>query len=159
MYGTRTPLVDSPPLKRYGLPELVFAASPAVATDFVQAIPGHDFARLVSVFVRLVTDGNAANREVVIEYRTAEALRYDVMGSAVTQAATLTIDYLFSGFREVVTSLVDATQLIPLHPTILPPTHDFRIHIVNAQVGDQLSRIRFLWERFYTTDQPPTDEP
>ena len=35
---------------------------------------------------------------------------------------------------------------------ILRPTQDFRVHIVNASATDQLSAIRFQWERFLTDD-------
>ncbi len=155
----RAPVIDSPPLFRYGLPELVFGASPAAATDFVQAVEGRYFTRLLSVFARLVTDANVANRELVLEYRDPQGLRWMLTGSAVTQAASLTIDYVFDVFRDVVTSLSDSTQLIPAAPHLLSGGMDFRLHIVNVQAADQLSRIRFTWERFYSTGQPPTDYP
>jgi hypothetical protein len=142
------PLIDSPPLERYGIPERVLGASPAVATGFTQAIDGAFYARLVSVFCRIVADGNAANREVVLEYQDAAGNRYAVMGSAVAITAGQTRDVLFSAFQPAVVTVVDSTQLIPLQPLLLGPTDQFKITVVNVQVGDQLSRIRFVWERF-----------
>lgn len=158
-HGARPPLLDSPALYRYGLPELVFGASPAAGADFVQAVEGRYFARLVSVFVRLVTSAAVANREVVVEYRDPQAQRWMLSGSAIVQAASLTVDYVFDAFRDVVTQPSDATQLIPLSPHLLSGSMDFRVHVVNIDAADQLSRVRFTWERFYSTDQPPTDYP
>lgn len=154
MHALQTPDLDSPPLVRYGLPEYVIGASPAAATDFTQAVDGNFYARLVSVHARLVTDANAANRTVCVEYRDGAGNRYALSGTATTQAATLTVDWLFNAFQPQTVAAVDTSNLVPLVPMLLLPTHDFRIHVVNVQAGDQLSRIRFVWERFYTTSQP-----
>jgi len=152
--GLYAPLLDSPPLVRYGLPEYVQGTSPAVASHFVQAVEGRYHVRLVSLFCRLVADVTAANREVVLEYRDAEANRYALHGSAVAQTASQTRDYAFNTFQPVVTTVVDTSHLIPLSPLLLPPTFDFRVFVVNVAAGDQLSRIRFVWERFYTSEAP-----
>ena len=155
----RAPFLDSPPLQRYGLPERNVAASPAVATDFTQTVDGAFYVRLVGVFVRLVTDANAANRQVVVEYRDVANNRYDVSGPNATQAATLTVDYCFSAYAPEEKTAVDGTTLVPLHPLLLLPTDNFRIHVTNVQVGDQLSRIRFTWERFYSDVALPGRSP
>lgn len=153
------PLLAAPPLVRYGLPEFTRPDSPAVATAFSASVDGHDYLRLISVFCRLVTDANAANREVVLEYQDAAANRYAVHGSAVTQAASLTRDYYFGALVPSVVTLVDGSHVIPLSPHLLPPTHKWLISVVNVQAGDQLSRVRVVQERFYTTNQPPTEFP
>lgn len=159
MHEPAIPTLDSPPLYRYGLPTFERPDSPAVASHYTQAVDGAFYLRLVSVFCRLVTDANVANREVVLEYRDAAANRYAVHGSAVVQTAGLTRDYYFGAFQPQVVTVVDGTHLVPLSPTLLPPTHDFRIFVVNVAAGDQLSRIRVVAERFYTTQQPPTEFP
>ena len=153
------PLLDSPELQRYGVPQLVFGASPAVATDFSQAVLGANYARLISVFARLVTDANVANRQVVLEYDDAGGNRYALMGSAVVQAASLTIDYCFSAYQPAVVQLVDTSQLIPLQQQLLRPSDVWKLHIVNVQAGDQLSRIRFVWELFYSNVPAPGADP
>lgn len=154
MRALREPDLDSPPLVRYGLPEYVLGASPAAGADFTQAVDGNFFARLISVHARLVTDANAANRTVCVEYRDGNGNRYMLSGTATTQAATLTADWIFSAFQPATVAAVDTSNLVPLVPMLLLPTHDFRVHVVNVQAGDQLSRIRFVWERFYTTGTP-----
>ncbi len=145
-----TPLLDAPPLERYGLPEYVQAASPAAGAEFTQAIEGRYHTRLISLFVRLVTDANVANRTLRLEYRDAAGNVVDVMGNPVTYPAGSTEDYSFSAFQPRGEWEVSATNLVPLHPLLLPPTFDFHIEVTNIQLGDQLSRIRFVWERFYS---------
>jgi hypothetical protein len=156
MTRRHTPFPDSPALVRYGLPSLERGASPAAAADFVQAVEGNYFVRLLSLHVRFVTDANVADRELCLEFRDEGDNRYDLSGAPVEQTASTTTDYIFSVFQGQAEWPVDSSVLVPLHERILPPTHDFRVHIVNAQAGDQLSRIRFVWERFYTHDEPVT---
>jgi len=153
MHALRTPLIDAPPLVRYGLPEYVQAASPAAGAEFTQAIESRYHTRLISLFVRLVTDANVANRTLRLEYRDAEGNVFDVCGNPVTYPANSTEDYSFSVFQPRGEWEVAATNLVPLHPILLPPTFDFHIEVNNIQVGDQLSRIRFYWERFYSDVQ------
>lgn len=155
MHALRAPLLDSPPLGRYGYPEVKAGPQPAAGAHFTQPITGEFLTRLVSVFVRLVTSAAVANREVVVEYRTTEGSRYALAGSAVVQAASLTVDYFFSAYQPEVRQPVDTSQLVPLSPILLRPTDDFRIFVVNVQAADQLSRIRFVWERFYSRGEPP----
>lgn len=154
MHALRTPELDAPPLVRYGLPEYVRAASPAAGASFVQELGGSFYVRLVSLFVRLVTDATVANRTLRLEYRDEGDNIYCVQGNPVTYPAASTEDYSFSVFQPRGEWEVAATNLVPLHPILLPPTHDFAVTVTNVQAGDQLSRIRFVWERFYTTSQP-----
>lgn len=149
------PLLDAPPLIRYGeVPSLEYGAQPAVATAFIQAIEGRYYTRLVTVFCRLVTDANVADRQVFIDYRDAADARYAIAGAPVTQAASTTTDYAFQAFVGQSDWPVDDTVLVTLPPVILLPTHDFRIGIDNVQAADQLSQVRFVWERFWTGAPP-----
>lgn len=149
------PLLDAPPLRRYGGPVYVRAASPAPGAAFVQAADRGFYLRLVTLFVRLVTDANVADRTLRLEYRDAEANVYDVAGNPVTYPASSTEDYSFSAYQSRGEWEVAATNLVPLHPILLPPTHDFRIAVNGIQATDQLSRIAFVVERFYPADQAP----
>ncbi len=150
----RTPLLDSPPLVRIGLPEYVQRPSPAAAAAFQENIPGDYFARFLTVFFRLVTDATVANRTAAIEYRDHEDNRMVLAGAPVTQSASSTNDYAFTAWLGQPDWSVISTILVPIPPLLLLPTFDMRIVIDGVQAGDQLSRIRFMWERFYTTDQP-----
>lgn len=151
MSAFAAPLLDAPPLERYGLPEYVQGASPAAGADFVQALGGNYHVRLVSLFCRLVTSAVVAAREVVVEYRDAEDNRFALFGAPVTVSALDTVDYAFSVFQPRAEWSVDDSIIVPLGPVLLPPTYDFRVHVVNMDATDQLSRVRFVWERFYTS--------
>lgn len=149
----RTPFLDSPPLVRYGsVPEYVKGSSPAAGAAFSQAVPGQYYQRLVSVFARLVTDANVADRTVYLEYLDPEGNRILIAGAPVAQAASTTTDYAFQAFVGQSDWPVDATVLVTLPPLLLLPTFSWRIGAANIQTGDQLSRIRFVQERFYTGD-------
>ena len=155
MSHARAPELDAPPLLRYGLPALIRGTTPAAGADYVAEVDGRYFWRLVSMFARLVTSSDVAAREVVVEYRDQENNRYALAGAPVTVAASTTIDYAFNAFAPEAVWPVDSTIVVPLPPMILNPTDDFRLHIVNASATDQLSRIRFRVEQFYSDSPVP----
>lgn len=148
------PALDAPALVRRGLPELVYGDTPAANTDFVQVNEGRYYTRLISVFVRLVAAAPVASREVVVSFEDAGGNRLAVSGINTTVTANNTADYSFCVFHPEAVATVDSTALVPLASLMLRPTDQFKIHLVNGQAGDQLSRVRFTWERFWTTDQP-----
>jgi hypothetical protein len=154
------PTVDAPAAVRLGIPEYVLGDSPAAGANFVQTIEGSFYQRLVSVHVRLVTDGNVAARNVAVEYRDAAGNRFALSSGPVTQSASSTNDWTFDVFQSQAEWPVATTYIIsPLKPLLLLPTMDWRIVVDNIQATDQLSRIRFIRERFYTTSQPTTRPP
>ena len=107
---------------------------------------------LTSVFCLLTPDANVANREVVLEYRTNEALRFMVMGAPVVVTASDTVSYAFMRGLGQPDWPCDDSILVPLIPYPLIGSESFRLHIVNAQVADTLTLIRYTWERFYSDD-------
>lgn len=143
------PLLDAPPLRRYGRPSLEHGASPAAATAFVQAVTGEFLVRLLTLYCRLTPDANAGNREVTLEYRNANDERFYLAGAPVTVPASDVTDFMFSAYLGQPDWEVDSTVLVPFAPLILEPTFDFRVNVVGAQAGDTLTRVRFVWERFY----------
>jgi hypothetical protein len=151
----RAPSLDAPPLLRYGFPALIRGVSPAAGADYISEIDGRYFWRIVSVFCRLVASSDVAEREVVLEYRDQENNRYALAGAPVTVAASTTIDYAFNAFTPEAVWPVDSSIVVPLPPMILNPTDDFRLHIVNAQAADQLSRIRYRVEQFFSDSPIP----
>jgi hypothetical protein len=143
------PVLDSPGLARFGYPELVKGSSPVAGAHFVQSVDSGLAARLLSVHVRLVTSATVADRQVVVEYRDEADNRFMLCGPNATQAASLTGDYIFSVFQPLVVATVDSSILVPLAPILLYPAFDFRIYVAAIDTTDQLSRVRFVWERFY----------
>ena len=158
MHALKTPELDAPPLARYGLPAYERRDNPAAGAEFTEELGGNYFVRLVCFFCRIVTDATVANRTVRLEYRDHADRVYHVNGNPVTYPASSTEDFAFSAFHPRGEWEVSATNLVPLAPLLLPPTHDFHIEVTNIQVGDQLSALSFVWERFYTS-APPADLP
>jgi len=148
------PLLDSPPLRRYGHPEYVRGDAPAAGAEFTREIEGRYLVRLLSLFVRLVTDATVASRTLRLEFRDDADRVYDICGNPVTYPASSTEDYSFSVWQPRGEWEVSAANLVPLHPLLLPPTHDFHIEVTNIQATDQLSLISWWWERFYSGDDP-----
>lgn len=148
------PDLDAPPLRRQSPPTVYRGADPGANTNFTQAIDDGLWWRLVSLFVRLTPDANAASREVTIEYRNEADDVYARFGAAVTVPASDTTDFYFDCFRTTDEWEVNSTVLVQLSPIILPQGHKFGIVLVNKQAGDTLTRIRYIAEKFY----PPTAE-
>lgn len=142
------PLVDSPPLRRHGPPTLEFGDAPAANTDFVRSIDQGYWVRFLSVFFRLVTSATVASREVVVEFRDVQDQRFALYGAPVTVSANSTEDYAFNVNQPRAEWPVDSSIVVPLGGDLLVPGEDMRIHLVNGQTGDQLSRIRYRWEAF-----------
>lgn len=148
MSGHAQPL-DNPVLVPYGIPEYVKATSPAAGAAFTEAIEGGFYDRLVTVFCRLVTAADVADRQVYLEYLDPEGNRYAIAGAPVTQSASSTNDYAFQAFLGQSDWPIDDTILITLPPILLLPTFSWRIVVDNIAATDALSRIRFVRERFY----------
>lgn len=145
------PILDSPALLRYGLPEFKTHTSPAAGADFSYQLPGDFYVRLLSVYCKFVADANAASREVVLQYTDAGDNVFDLAGINTTVTASNTAYYAFSAFQPEVVATVDSSALVPLHPVILAPTQKIILHVVNIQATDALTQVRTNWERFYTT--------
>ena len=152
MHALRTPELGAPPLVRYGNPEYVRRDNPAAGAEFTEALGGKFRVRLLTLFVRLVTDANAANRQLRLEYRDDADRVYYVSTPPVTFPASETHDYSFSAWQGQADWTGLLPVVLPLAPMLLPPTHDFHIEVNNIQVTDQLSLISFWWERFYAED-------
>lgn len=144
------PELDAPPLRRYGLPIYGSSTAPAAGAAFTEEMVGQWFTRFITISVRLVCDGNAANREVVAQYLDDAGNVYMQHGAATVVTASSTYDYYFSSFLDSTEFPVNTSILVPLTPILLPPTHSVKLAIVNVQAGDQLSRIRTWREQFYT---------
>lgn len=153
MRGLLAPEVDAPPLLRKAPPELVIPPTPAAGANFTQAVNDGTWWRLIAIACRLDTDANAANRTVRLEYRGTDAVPFLVCGNPVTYpAATVAEDFYFSAWQPEGAWEVGAANLVPLAPILIQPSQDFRLTVVNIQVGDTLTRIRYLVERFWPPD-------
>ena len=145
------PSAYGPNLRPHGFPYVVRPAAPGAGNEFTQVVSGEFWVVLLALFVRLNTDANAASRTLRLEYRDDADGVYDVMGNPVTYPANTTNeDYSFSIYQPRGEWEVSTTNLVPLHPLPLPPTHDFHIEVTNIQVGDTLTLIRYVVQEFYS---------
>lgn len=145
-------LVDAYRRSQFAFRETIKGVAPAAATDYAVTMDPRYVTVLTSVFCLLTTDGTAANREVVLEYRTNEALRFMVMGAPVVVTATDTVSYSFERGLGQPDWSVDDSILVPLIPYPLCGSESFRLHIVNVQAADTLTLIRYTWERFFSDE-------
>lgn len=159
MAAPAIPTLDAPALVRYGLPELVYATSPATDTDFSATVEGAHFVRLLSVYVTLTTDANAADRYLSVVYTDAADAAYAVSGPPVAVTANSAQPFHFSPFHPEALWPVGGTVLSPLVPILLEPTHKWKIVMTSDQAGDTLTTIRYVQERFYTTHTPSVEIP
>lgn len=152
------PELGAPPLRRFAPPTLASGASPAAGAEFTQEINDGLWWRLLTLFVRLTTDANPANRALRVEFRDEAANLLHVNGNAVTYPATSTEDYSFSVWHPRGEWEIEPdTNLVPLAPLLLQPSWDFIINVDNIQATDTLTRIRFVVEKFYPPDSSEYD--
>jgi hypothetical protein len=152
------PELGAPPLRRYSPPALYVGANPGNATEFTQEINDGLWWRLLTFFVRLTTDGNAANRTLRIEYRDDAGNLLHVNGNAVTYPASSTEDFSFSVWHAIGEWEIEPdTNLVPLAPMLLQPSWDLNVNVDNMQATDTLTRIRFTVEKFYPPDSADYD--
>jgi hypothetical protein len=145
------PLLDAPPLERYGLvPVVEPAASPAAGASFVFDIEGRYYLRLLTLAFTVVTSADVADRYIALEYRNAANQRFAVFGAPVAQTAGTTTEYLFNAWQNQAEWPVSAGVIVQLGPILLPPGYDFAITATNMAATDAISAVRFMAERFFT---------
>lgn len=148
--GTVAPDLTVPGLRPFAPPFAVLGASPAAGAEFAQGIDSGHWWMLLSLFVRLTTDTNAANRTLRVEYRDEADNIWHVNGNPVTYPASSTEDFSFSVWHpQGEWEVAPTTNLVPLAPMLLQPAWDFHIEVDNIQVGDTLTRIRYVVQKFY----------
>ncbi len=144
------PVLGAPPLRRFSPPEVVRPATPAAGAGFTQKVDDGKWWRLLSVFVRLNTSADVADRTLRVEYRDADGNLLHVNGNPVTYpASTSNEDFSFSVWHPQGEWEVATTNLVPLAPMLLQPAWEFRIAVTNIAATDTLTLIRYQVERFY----------
>lgn len=131
-----------------GWPEVVRGAQPAAGTSFSLTIAGALAARLLSLSYRLVTDANAANRAVTIDYDDGNGGLFAREGAGVVQLAATTQDYAGQYRRAVAEWAANTLVFHPVPQGVLLQGQKLQINVSNIQAGDQLSRIMLRFDRF-----------
>lgn len=129
---------------------LIRGTPPAAGSSFAFPIPGEYVARPVSCTFTLVTDGNAANRYVTVEYGVRDGPSYCVNAAGLVVTATTMIRFAGSSQRGVAEWATGTDVLFPLEPAFLFPGASLQINVASIQAGDTLTGIIFLVDRFFT---------
>jgi hypothetical protein len=130
--------------------EVVPVANPAAGGGFTYTVGGNYWERLAALAFTLVTDGNAATRQVLVEFQDGSGTGIASTAGGGTQILSLTRKYSFTPNQSAASGLVGTSLLAPLPTLFLQPGFKVVVSIANVQAGDQLSAIRVYREAFDT---------
>jgi hypothetical protein len=133
--------------------EVVTVPSPAAGAGFTYTNTGSQWQLIDSIAFRIVTDGNAANRQVKLVYANAEGVALATLPTASVQTATLTWDYTWSTDFDTFNTVVALAVTSPLLNIFLQPGFQIVVSVGAVQAGDQISRIKLYTEQFVTGPQ------
>lgn len=130
--------------------EIVPGASPAAGANFSLKVPGQYSSRVLSAVFTLVTDANAGDRAVTLDFATPEGLVWSKNGIAVVVPASKTA--VFSGQidRSHGEQATGTAYFFPISDLFIDPGNLIQINVAGKQATDQLSSITFVLERFPT---------
>lgn len=123
------------PLERSGALRRLTGTDPAANTEISETVPTGARWRLLSMRVALVTDANAANREVAITFDDGTTVYFE-SAAAANQAASLTRQYTASIVGQRGAASTGTGILILLPDVQLLAGHRVRTVTTNRQVGD-----------------------
>lgn len=130
--------------------EVLPVANPAVAHGFTYKNDGLYWRIIDLISFQLVTDANAASRQVTLTIKDGGGVALATLPAASTQATGLTYQYTWSvdwnSFNTVIASAVTS----PLPYIFLQPDYTVVVTIGSVQAGDQVSNIRIYAEKFET---------
>lgn len=133
--------------------EVVPVAKPAVALGFTYTVSSLYWELIDSLSFRLVSDANAANRQVLVTVNDGSGVPLAAFPAASVQAASLTNDYYFLASLSNFNTTVSTVSTNPIYTGFLQPTFTVVVTVGAVQAGDQISRIRLNLERFVTGPQ------
>jgi hypothetical protein len=126
---------------------------PAAGGGFTYTNDGSYWEIIDLIAFRLVTGGNAANRQVLLTIKDGGGVALATLPAASVQTASLTWDYTwspeFSNFNTVVATAVTS----PLPLIFLQPQFSVVVTIGAVDAADQISNIRLYAERFVTGNE------
>jgi hypothetical protein len=131
-------------------PEIISPANPAVATGFTYTVGGNYWERVAALSFVLTSDGNAANRAVLLRVKDGSGATLIGIPTAAVQVATKVYTYSYWGQQVPATDAVGLVNAQPAPSIFLQPGFTIVVSIGAVQAGDQVSAIRLYMERFDT---------
>ncbi len=123
---------------------------PSAGAGFSLLIDGAYIWRLVSAVFTLTTSATVANRYVTLEYQGDDGTAYCVNAAGVVVTASSTQRFAFGLGRGNSEWATGTDILAPLSPVFLHGSDTLAIVVGNIDTTDQLSGIRFVFDRFPT---------
>lgn len=132
------------------LPSIPAVADPAVGGGLTIAATGGYWLRPISLAFRLVSDGNAGNRQVTLSLLDESSTLLNAVIANGTQAASLTRDYVFATNLTTAATVSNGIFLASLFSCFIRPGWSLVVSVGTVQVGDQISNVRWLCDQFIT---------
>jgi hypothetical protein len=133
--------------------EALSPASPAAGAGFTINISSRYWERFGSLAFRLVSNGNAANRQVVLTVADNDGISLAAFPAASVQVASKTYDYFFMPNLNSFNTLVGTVITSPAPSFFLQPGWSLVVAVGAMDAADQISNIRWYPERFVTGPQ------
>lgn len=133
-----------------GRQELVAGASPAAGASYRFRTPGEYIIRPLSVLCQLATSAAVGDRTLTLEYQDSDDVRYLVAGTQAALTALQTQSFCWHPLAGDVAWPVDDVAIAPLPQQMIYPSSSLVIKIGNVQVGDQISLVRIVVEKYET---------
>ena len=139
--------------RRTKVDEQLVIPAPAVSTDLDYQFNTADMqinTRLLlkNVYFEFDTDGNAANRYIIIEIQDHFALTIFRTSHATAVTANLLAYTNLSGRRYKDWDAVSQTLIMPLPDIYIYKNYHFIVDVVNDAVGDQISEVMVRFDRY-----------
>lgn len=106
--------------------------------------------RVKSCVFTLTTDSNAANRYVTLETAFGDGITNWVNAASVTVSANSTQRFVGSSDRTIAEWNTNTDVLFPIDKAFIRDGTTLKINVQNVQVGDTLTKIYFIFDRFET---------
>jgi hypothetical protein len=135
-----------------GYEHWVRGVNPAGGANFSLALSGFARHRLIACVFTLTADANAANRYVTVEYLLDDNTPFLLGAAAVTVSANSTQRFAGNMYRGEAEWAANTDVIFPLLPIWLDGGWTLKINVAAIQAGDTLTLIRFLFDRFPTSD-------
>lgn len=144
-FGLTQPISDG-----IGYQHELRASTPAAGASFTVTLDSRYVWRVKHFIFTLTTDANAANRYVTLQYLFGDGLAVWTNAAAVTVSANSTQRFVGSSDRTVAEWAANTDVLFPIDKALLHGGRALQINVGNIQVGDTLTKIYAIFDRFET---------
>lgn len=133
-----------------GFTDFLDPVSPAAGANYSTTVGSGDWWRIVSCQATLTTDANVANRLFSLDLiRTGRAQVIRNAATVLVTASTTNQVFQWDHAHSVSEWNTGTPVFSPLVDLLIAPGMTIQLTVDNVQVGDQISAIHFVFEKFY----------